>query len=455
MKDITKGNIFKTLLLFSLPLIFSGLLSRTYNLVDIIIAGKTLGDDALSVLGCSTTFIQFLSAIFWGFGVGLSTLTGILFGKEEKEKIVKLSKTGISTITAVMFLICLFCVIFATNIMDFLKVDPDIIVDAILYFRIFMLSLFFQSFYYQIICIFQSVGDSRFPMIITLITSGINIILDLLFVLVFKLGVMGLAIATVIASFVGLVYALIKMMILIKKLNGNFKWQYSFQDLGSILKISLPCILQQISLYASSIGVQPLINKIGKEATSGYSIAMNINLVLDAIYHGVARAVATFASQSKGAKKYKNYNKGNLYGLLLMVVLCAPFIITIFIVPKEICLIFLNNKSSASIPYAIQYVYCCLPFLVFLFVGNLLHSFFKAVESIYSVLISTTIFTIARLLFTYFLPNNEYIFSVYIGLGLAWVIEAIVLTIIYYTGIWKSKEQKEEEKLLKETTILE
>lgn len=445
MKDLTKGHTFNVLLKFAIPLIIAGVLSQTYNLIDLIVAGRFIGSDALSSTGCTSTFIQFLSSIFWGTGVATATICGELYGEKKKKEIVLTIKTIITTVTVVMLVISFLCIIFVDPILFFLKVDSDIFQSAKNYFMIYMAALFLQAITFEITSTLQSLGDSKFPMIIIAISSVLNIGLNLFFVLVLKMGVIGLAVATVISSAIGLLLGIIKIGRVIKQLDGNVSFEFSFKCLKKVTIVAIPCILQQCSLYLSSVIVQPFVNGLGKEVSAGYSVAMNISLLLNALYHSVSRSLASYSSQSKGAKLYNNFGKGIKYGILLQVILVAPFAIICAIIPNQICLIFSNDNGDGYLPYATQFMYLCLPFLIFACLGNLFHSFYKSVEATKTVLVSTTIFTIARVLFTYLIPNVEYIFSIYLGLSLAWLIEAIVLTVIYFTGIWKSKDQKEFE----------
>lgn len=445
MKDLTKGNTFKVLLIFSIPLILSGLLSQTYNLFDLMIAGKFVGDNALSAIGCSTTFIQFVSSLFWGFGVATATITGELYGEKNYRRIVTIIKTILTLNSIVMFIVCAFSIIYAKQILVILKVDQIVFDDALTYFITYFIALFIQSIYYQIVCVLQSLGNSRYPMLMTLGTSVVNIGLNLLFVLVFKLGVFGLALATLVSSLIGFILGGVKILKTIKELGGNYKFEFDNVELKKFLVIAIPCVLQQSALYLSSVVVQPVINGLGKDVSAGYSVAMNLNLLINAVYHSVSRSVATYTSQSKGAKLYKNFSKGIHIGIILQIIFCAPIVSLIALFPNEISSIFLNTKDSACLPYAVQFVPLCLPFIIFVAYGNLMHSFYKSIEAVKTVLFSTSIFTIARILLTYYIPNNSYIFSVYLGLSLAWVIEAIVLTVIYFSKIWKSKAQKEYE----------
>lgn len=436
MKELTKGKPFKTILIFAIPLILANILSQTYNLVDLIIAGKVIGEDALSATGCSSTFIQFISSIFWGFGVALSTIVGIYFGQKNQKKIVLAIKTSLIFITIVMFFICLFCFLFSKQILILLGVDKQIFTDSNSYFKLFMIALFFQSLTYQMTCILQSIGNSKYPLLLTAISGLSNLILNILFVIVIPFGVKGLAYATIISSLIAFIFLTTKIRKTIFEFNGKFNFEFSKEILFEILHLAFPCILQQCSLYISSVVVQPLINKMGKTVSAGFSIAMNINLLFNAIYHGISRAVATYTSQSKGAKLYKNYSKGIKIGIIQQIILVTPLLILCFIFPDFIVSIFLKNNDKSCIEYAKQYIYVCLPFVFFVAYGNLMHSFYKSVEATKSVLLSTTIFSISRIILSYVIPNKDLIFSIYLALSLAWVIESIVLTIIYFSKLW-------------------
>jgi len=430
MKSLIQNkNTFRTLLVFALPVILSYLLTQTYNLADVIIAGKAIGDDALSATGVTSTFIQFLSSIFWGYGVAVATISGEQFGANEKEKLISTIKTVTFFISIVMTVLCACCAIFAEPILTLLKVDSAIFESAKQYFQIFMIGLFFQSISYQFTCILQSLGISKFPLIATFISGALNVGLNLIFVKVLNWGVNGLAWATVISSFISLVLHLIRIGMIVKELGGNFKFHIS----GSLLKkttlLAIPCILQQCSLYLSSVIVQPFINGLGKDYSAAFSIAMNVGLIFNATFHSVSRVIAAYSSQSKGAKQYKNYSKGILIGIALQVIFTAPLCIATAIWPNQIFSIFLNGKNPNILVYATQYVVLCVPFIIFCAYGNLMHSFFKAVESVKTILITTTVYTIARITFTYTIPNDDKLLSVYLGLSLAWVVESIVLAI--------------------------
>lgn len=448
MKDLTKGKTFKVILVFTIPLVLSGLMTQTYNLIDLIVAGKCIGSDALSATGCTTTLIQFLSSLFWGLGVSVATLSGEYYGEKNYKNIVKLIKTTFVSIFVLMFILCLTCILFATPILTLLEVDPLIFDSAKSYFQIFMVALFIQAISYQATCVIQSLGNSKFPLLITAISGLSNLVLNIIFVMVFNLGVNGLAYATVISSLIALIANMIKIKKTIIELGGNLKFEYSISTLKTTLKLAVPCILQQCSLYLSSIAVQPYINGLGKDVSAGYSIAMNINLLINAIYHSFSRAVASYVSQSKGAGKYENFAKGIKIGIVQQIMLMTPLVLICFLLPEEICGIFMKDNDIACLPYATQFITVCIPFIIFVAFGNLMHSFYKAVEATKSVLLSTFLFTVARIILTYTLPNTKYIFSVYLALSLAWVIEAIIMIIIYLLGKWKSKEQIDFEKSL-------
>ena len=439
----TNRNIFKALLVFSLPLILSNLITQSYNLVDLIIAGKVIGTDALSATGVSSTFIQFLSSIFWGFGVALSTYTGELYGEGNYKKLIKCIKTGILFISIVMFVICGVCIIIAPQIMKWLKVDSLILESSTSYFRIFMISLFIQAINYQITAYLHSVGNAKFPMAMTLVSGVGNVLLNLLFVMVFKLGVNGLAYATIISNALSLVMGGLYSFKIIKELGGKNNIEFDSNVLGYLSKLAVPCIFQQCALYLSSIVVQPYINGMGKDYSGAFSIAMNVNLIFNAIFHSMSRATATYTSQCKGAGLHDRYTKGILTGIALQIILTAPLQIVTIIWPYQLFSIFVKDGQTQCLDYAVTYAYTLIPFMWFYFVQNLLHSFYKSVEAMKTVVITTIIFTLTRILFTFILPENGKLSSVFWGLTIAYIVEAIILSVLYFVGLWKSKEIKQ------------
>ena len=202
MKDLTQGNTFKELFKFSIPLIISGIVSQSYNMIDLIIAGKVIGNDALSATGCTSTLIQFLSSLFWGFGVATSAVIGKLYGAKENKRIVLVIKTTTLFIAITMFILCLMFFLLSNNVMEILKVDKEIIDPANNYFKLYMIALFFQAITYIFTCTLQSIGNSKYPMIMTLVSGLGNLILNILFVSNLNLGINGLAYATIISCFI-------------------------------------------------------------------------------------------------------------------------------------------------------------------------------------------------------------------------------------------------------------
>lgn len=447
MKDLTSGKTFSVLLTFAIPMMIAGIISQSYNLIDLVVAGKFIGSDALSASGCSSTFIQFLSSLFWGFGVAVATVVGELYGEGKNLRIVTVLKTVLIFITAAMLILSGLCFLLAPQIMLLLKVDPDIFISATSYFRIYMCALFVQALSYQITCALQSLGNSRFPMLMTITSGTGNLLLNLLFVIVFHMGVEGLAYATLLSCLISMIMGIVKTIQTIYELGGDLHFEFSFKEFRSILRLAIPCILQQCSLYLASVIVQPIINAMGKAVSAGYSVAMNLNLLFNAIYHSISRSVASYTSQSKGKKLHSNYTKGILIGILQQILLVTPLFIVCEIFPEEIFSVFIQEGDTACLPYAVQYVRLCLPFVFFTALGNLMHSFYKSVESVKTVLFSTIVFTISRVALTYLLPPGEFLFAVYLSLSLAWVIEAAVLIGIYFLGVWKCQEHREYDRL--------
>lgn len=327
--------------------------------------------------------------------------------------------------------------------MVLLKVDPLIYDSSKSYFQIYMIALFFQSFNYSINCILQGLGNSKYPMITTLISGLGNLLLNLLFVIVFKMGVNGLAIATIISTAIATFLGFIKIFKNIKELGGMLKFEFDVSSLKKVSILAIPCIMQQCSLYLSSIVVQPMVNDMGKAISAGYSIAMNVSVFINAFFHSISRSLAAYCSQSVGSKKYDNLAKGIKVGILQQIIFVTPLFLICIIWPNAIYSIFLKNNDPSVLPYAVQFSYVCLPFIYFCSYGNLMHSFYKSVKAVNVVLVETVIFSAVRIGLTYLLPKGDLLFSVYLAYGIAWVIEAIILFVVYKTPIWQTKEMKE------------
>lgn len=433
MKDLTRGNIYKTFLLFAIPLMLSGLLSQAYSIVDTMIAGRFLGDAGLSAIGATADLINLASSTFWGINAGLGMLTASLFGAKD---FVRMRNTLYSTFLfffSLMVALSIALVLFREPIFDFLKVDPAIRHEAAKYFIVYTLGFSLIVTNDFGICTLNALGVSSFPFKMSLLSMVLNISGNLLAVTVLDLGVLGIALSSVLAALVVDLFYFLKIRKCMREIEvlRTQKTKLSFRDVRASLIYALPPGGQQTVMYVASFLILPIINGAGPAATAAYVVIMRIYGVVAAVYQNSSKTVSNYVAQSVGAGKGHLIPKGLRVGLLQALLFATPFVALFAIAPKTVSSIFFPpNFTGEALTYTVTFARFCLPFILFNVVNNLFHSFFRGVASAKLLLISTAVGTVSRLAITFALMGLG-MNAVFIGWAGSWIIEAIFCLILY------------------------
>ncbi|MBQ7822168.1 MAG: MATE family efflux transporter [Clostridia bacterium] len=447
MKLLSSGNVYKNFIVMAIPLVLSGLLSQAFHMIDTIIVGKMIGENAVAALGATASLIEVVSSMFWGLGTGSALYIATLYGKGEKTRLVNTVKLTLWAYFLFALLVSAFLIIFYKPIFAFLKVDADIYTDAFIYYIIYVASLAVIVLNSCAGYIMHALGNSLFPLLMSILSSIANIAGNILLVAFTPLGVAGVAIATTVSATLTMIFYIFKF----KKVFREFGYtgqKLFFDRLATkeCLRYGLPCMLQQMSMYISSFAVSPMVNALGSSATAGYTVGMRVYSINSSVYQNSSKCVSNYSAQCMGEKKYGKINTGIKAGFLQATVLLLPFAFVCYIFPEQIASLFFKSGSSQeSISIACMFAKYCLPFIIFGIFNNLFHSLFKGVKAMKSVLVSTITYTVVRIIASFLLSPGYGMPGIYTALSIAWIAEAIVISVIYFTGIWKSKALKEYE----------
>ena len=445
MKDLTKGNIYKTFLLFALPLILSGFLSQAYSIIDTMIAGRVLSSDGLASIGSTSAFIQFFSSIFWGYGVGFSIYTARLFGAKEYEKLKTAVCVNYSIVIGVIFLLSVIIVLLQNPIFDMLSIDPSIRHDSSVYFSIYMLGSAFILMNNNGVFIMNSFGSSSYPLFMSILSTVLHIGGNLFAVQVLHLGVGGIAASTVISAAAVDVCYFIRLRKCFNEMGvGKYKIKFDLSCLNHSFRYSLPVTAQQMLMYFASVIISPMVNGIGSAASAAYVICLKVYDVNATVYQNSSKTLSNYIAQSIGAGKYKNIKRGLHVGFLQGLVFALPVLVVSVLCARGFCSVFLpSGYEGAGLEMAVVFARFYLPFCVFNLVNNLFHSFYRGVATMWLLVTATLIGSVSRIIATYFAVNFYGMDGVYLGWVISWIAECIFSIVIYFTGSWKTKEIKE------------
>lgn len=318
--NLLKDKISRSLILFALPILISGIFQQLYNTVDTVIIGHYLGDRSLAAVGASMAVFQVIIGISQGFGNGLSIVTARSYGAGD-ENLLKRSVAG-SIIIGLLVVVTLMIItrFFLYDMLELLRTPSEIVDEA--YSYIYIISMFISvTFMYNLLAgLYRAVGNSFMPLIFLVIASLLNIVLDLCFVIVLDMGIQGVAIATILAQSVSVVlsfgYLLKKMPILIPK-RVHFKIELNlYLDLfGQGLSMALMTSI----VFLASIVMQYAINDMGYLIIAGHTTARRLNNLFLMPLGTLGAAISTFVSQNKGADQRQRILEGVSYARKLVV----------------------------------------------------------------------------------------------------------------------------------------
>ena len=310
--QITEGVIWKQLLIFFFPIMVGTLFQQLYNTVDAIIVGRFVGKQALaSVGGSAAVLTNFVIGFFTGLSAGATVIISQFYGAKNLKQLSKGLHTAYAFSITVSILISVIGWFSTPALLHLLKTPADVIPDSILYLRIYFLGMIFTLTYNMGSSIMRAIGDSRRPLIYLVICCVINIILDILFVIVFHMGIAGAAIATVISQAVSgigcLIYSWKKFEILHPDAEER-RWNSSYMK--TLCGMGVPMGLQYSITAIGSVILQSAVNTLGSNAVASMTAGSKIGMFFCCPFDAMGSTMATYGGQNVGAKKMDRISKG-------------------------------------------------------------------------------------------------------------------------------------------------
>ncbi len=345
--DMCHGPLFRKLLFFSFPLMLSGVLQLLFNAADIIVVGQYVGSTALAAVGSTGSLINLLINLLIGLSVGANVVVARYYGAREAEMVSKTVHTAI-LLSLVCGVVMIFIGIALAEPLLRLMGTPDNVLDqAALYVRIYFGGMPVIMLYNFGSAILRAVGDTKRPMYFLTIAGVLNVIMNLFFVLVFHMGVAGVALATVLSQCVSAVLVLLCLI----RSNGAIKlhlkeMKIHKEPLMKMIRVGLPAGIQGSIFSISNVLIQSSVNSFGDVAMAGNAAASNIEGFIYTCMNAIYQAAISFTSQNYGAGQYKRIRKIMRNGVLIVsgvglllggiAFLCAPVLLAIYNTDPEV-----------------------------------------------------------------------------------------------------------------------
>ncbi len=364
--DMLSGSLVDKILLYAIPLAATAILQQLFNVADIAVVGQFVGKEAMAAVGSNSSIINLIVNLFTGVALGSNVIIAQAIGRNDKASIQKVVHTSI--LFAVVAGICVTGLgeWLAPHILVATKVPADVMSMAMAYLRIYMAGMPVILLYNFEAAIFRAKGDTRTPLIVLAVSGVINVGLNLFFVLVLKMNVSGVALATVLSNLISAVI----LFVLMKRAKDDTHVQFSKLRinrtvLAKILRIGLPAGVQSAMFSLANIIIQSAINSLGAVVMAGSSAAFNLEVLAYFIMNSFGQACTTFVGQNYGAGNFERCKKVFLRCIALGYIFTIASCVLIYLFANPLLSIF--NSDPAVIEVGRQR-------LIMLFIAYLLHT---------------------------------------------------------------------------------
>ena len=431
-KDLTKGNITKTILLFALPMTAGNLLQQLYNVADTLIVGKFIGSGALAAVGSAYTLMTFITSILLGLSMGAGALFSIYCGEGNFPRLKASVIHAFGLIFTIAAVLNILAYIFTDPIMGLLRVPADVYPLMREYLVVIFAGICATFLYNFFSCLQRALGNSSAPLIFLGISAVLNIILDLFFVAVLNYGVAGAAWATVISQYAAgigtAVYTLIKSRMIF---NVEYKLHFDFKILKEIFSLSILTCLQQSVMNFGILMVQGLINSFGAQVMAAYAAAVKIDSFAYMPVQDFGNAFSTFAAQNYGALRHDRIQIGVKRSVLLIFIFCAVISTAVIIFAKPLMLLFVESYETQIIDIGAEYLRCVGAFYFFIGILFLFYGYFRAVKHPGISVVLTVISLGMRVALAYILSARFQTFGIWISIPIGWLLADIAGFVFY------------------------
>ncbi|NMD38214.1 MAG: MATE family efflux transporter [Christensenellaceae bacterium] len=434
-RDLTQGNIGKTIILFSLPMIAGNILQQMYNVADTVIVGQTIGEEALSAVGSSYSLMVFLTSIIIGLTMGSGAVFAQFFGGGKISDLKKGMVNSFVFMAIIAIIINVVSLLLVDNLIVWLNIPNEVADYAKIYMTIVLYGIIpiFVTNYFS--ALLRSVGNSVVPLIFVGLSAITNIVLDLVFILNFNMGVGGAAWATVISQILSALGTGIYFFVKFKNLlPAKSDIVYAPKLLKYIISNSVLTSVQQSIMNLGILMIQGLVNSFGLVVSAAFAIVVKIDAIAYFPAQDFGNAFSIFVSQNFGGKKYDRIKTGFRQALIISSVFCLAASIFVNVFAKELIGFFIDPSiHGAVVETGIQYLRIEGSFYVGIGVLFLLYGIYRGLAKPAMSVVLTIISLGTRVVLANILAGFSSIgvIGIWLAIPIGWVLADLV-GLIYY-----------------------
>lgn len=431
--DMTRGSSSKILITFAIPMVFGNILQQLYNTTDAVIVGRFIGKNALAAVGVANPIMSIAIFFIFGICIGTSVLISQLFGAGKFDVLKKEVSTALIVGTIFTIAMSLVCMFLSRWVLISIGTPEGILNDADIYLKIIFGGLIFSFLYNFYSSALGAIGDSRTPLLFLFISCILNGILCVIFVVYFKLGVAGSAIATVISQGISSVLCIAYVYIKIPTIRLNSKELVIDKTLLSkTIQYSWVTALQQTCLYIGRLLVQGVVNPLGTNAIAAFNSVTRVDSFMLAPGDSFASSIATYSAQNKGAGKLDRIVEGYKNANIIIIVYGIITSLVVFLGAEMIMRFFVSGTETEVIIIGVKYLRFMSIFYIISGFCNILQGLFRGIGKLRITLIATLMQISIRIVLSFILAPYFGISAVGYAVAIGWI-----MMLIYEGSVYK------------------
>lgn len=446
-KDLTEGTPWKRITQFAIPMLIGNIAQQFYNTADSIIVGKYVGDNALAAVGSASPILNLLLVLFVGISVGAGIMVSQYFGAKDRERLSKTIGICISLTALASIIIMVVGPMVTRPLLSFLNTPDTIIEWCTDYLIIYFVGIAGFAYYNILAGVLRGLGDSISALVFLLISTFLNVVLDIWFVAGFNMGVPGVALATVIAQGISAILCIIKLL----KMKDNFDLSLKTLKLDKefsyrLIKLGLPSGLTQAIFSLAMIVVQSLTNSFGEMVIACNVIVMRVDGFAMMPNFSFGSAMTTYAGQNIGAKKMERVEKGTKDGTIIAVGVSTVITIIILLFGRQLMGVFTDTQELVDLSMHMMKILAVgyIAMAITQSLSGVMRGAGDTVTPMWISLITTVLIRVPIAYgIAYFTRSDAYPTgrpeSTFISLLLSWTLGAIITFIFYRKGNWRKK----------------
>lgn len=443
--QITEGVIWKQLLIFFFPIVIGTFFQQIYNTADSIVVGRFVGKEALAAVGGSVNqIVNLVVEVFVGLTSGASVIVAQFYGAKDKKNLNKTLHTSYAFGIVIGFVVAVVGLLVTNTVLELMKTPQELMADSRLYLHIYFCGMIFNIIYNMGASILRAVGDSRRPLYVLMVTCGLNIVLDILLVVIFRLGVMGVAIATV--SCQGISSILVTAMLMKEHPLFQLKLReirFYRVSLNSVLRIGIPAALEATMYTIANLIIQVFVNELGTDTVAAWGTFAKIDAVYWMVVNAFGISITTFVGQNYGAGKVKRMRKS--VGICLRMSYAGAILVSgaLYALAGPLYRLFTTDENVVRI--GVDMMHFLLPsYFMYVVIGILSGALRGAGRVLVPMLLTCGGVCLIRIVWMFgVFPGHPGINTIMLSYPVSWGITAVLFIIYYFRKFPKVKNVQE------------